>query len=87
MRCKRIEFCLFTPSIQTNEDEYLQNQNESPAFREFLDLLAERVELKDFSNYRGGLDVKHGQTGEYSYYTSFQERSVFYAYFQQRMCY
>lgn len=59
---------------QVSEEEYLQNQGETPALREFMDLIADRVELKDFPNYRGGLDVKHGQTGEHSYYTNFNDR-------------
>lgn len=59
---------------QVSEEEFLQNQGESPALREFMDLIGSRVELKDFPNYRGGLDVKHGQTGDYSYYTNFKER-------------
>lgn len=61
---------------QTTEEEYLQNQGESPAFTEFLDLLAQKVDLKEFPNYRGGLDVKYGQTGDHSYYTEFKEREL-----------
>jgi len=32
--------------------------------------------LKEFPNYRGGLDVKYGQTGDHSYYTEFKEREL-----------
>ena len=31
-------------------------ENGSPKFESFLNLLGERVRLKDFPNYRGGLD-------------------------------
>ncbi|XP_057303969.1 rap1 GTPase-activating protein 1-like isoform X3 [Hydractinia symbiolongicarpus] len=61
---------------QTTEEEYLQNQTESLAFREFLDMLGNRVELKDFPNYRGGLDVKYGQTGNHSYYANHKNREL-----------
>ena len=30
----------------------------SPAFERFLDLIGEKVALKGFNDYRGGLDVK-----------------------------
>lgn len=30
----------------------------SPAFDEFLNLIATRVKLKGFESYRGGLDIK-----------------------------
>ncbi|XP_066911942.1 rap1 GTPase-activating protein 1-like isoform X4 [Clytia hemisphaerica] len=61
---------------QISEEDYLQNPEETPALREFLDCIADRVDLKDFESYRGGLDVKHGQTGEHSYYTNYKEREV-----------
>ena len=60
--------------FQINEEDYLQNQNMSPAFEEFMELMSEKVTLKDFPNYRGGLDVKYGQTGEHSYYTNYKNR-------------
>lgn len=59
---------------QVSEEDFLQNKDESPALREFMDMIGDRVALKDFQNYRGGLDVKHGQTGEYSYYTNYKDR-------------
>lgn len=61
---------------QISEEEYLQNPEETPALKEFLDSIGNRVELKDFPHYRGGLDVKHGQTGQHSYYTNFKEREI-----------
>jgi len=35
----------------------------SPEFDEFLDLIGERVKLKGFERYRGGLDVKSTSSG------------------------
>ena len=41
----------------------LLTENGSPAFESFLNLLGERVRLKDFPNYRGGLDNKSESAG------------------------
>jgi hypothetical protein len=59
---------------QTTEDELFGNENHGAALEEFLDLLGNRVELKGFTGYAGGLDVKNGTTGETSVYTVFQDR-------------
>ena len=42
-----------------------------------MELLSDKVTLQDFPNYRGGLDVKYGQTGQFSYYTNFKNRYAF----------
>ena len=34
------------------------NESAGPAFSEFLEMLGQRVRLKDFDKYRGGLDKK-----------------------------
>lgn len=47
---------------QTTEEELFGNANSSPAFDEFLEVLGERITLKEFEGYRGGLDINHGQT-------------------------
>ena len=41
----------------------LLTENGSPEFESFLNLLGERVRLKDFPNYRGGLDNKSESVG------------------------
>lgn len=56
---------------QTKEEELFGNRHHSPAMEEFLHMLAEKVTLKDFLGFRGGLDTQHGQTGQESYYTTF----------------
>lgn len=60
--------------FQCKEEELFGNVSHSPAMDEFLDLLGERVQLKDFKGYRGGLDIVNGQTGEESVYTVFKDR-------------
>ncbi|TSK49658.1 Rap1 GTPase-activating protein 2 [Bagarius yarrelli] len=49
---------------QTSEEELFGNNEETPAFTEFL------------SVFRGGLDVSHGQTGTQSVYTVFRNREI-----------
>uniref|UniRef100_A0A6I8P2B9 RAP1 GTPase activating protein 2 n=1 Tax=Ornithorhynchus anatinus TaxID=9258 RepID=A0A6I8P2B9_ORNAN len=61
---------------QTQEEELFGNNEESPAFREFLSLLGDTVTLQDFKGFRGGLDVTHGQTGTESVYTVFRDREI-----------
>ncbi|XP_072036397.1 rap1 GTPase-activating protein 1-like isoform X2 [Amphiura filiformis] len=61
---------------QTTEEELFSNMNSSSALDEFLDLLAEKVELQDFKGFRGGLDVQHGQTGEHSLYTKYDNHEI-----------
>lgn len=55
---------------QTTEEQILANRHESPAFREFLEILGERVTLRGFDKYKGGLDTVHDLTGTESVYTS-----------------
>ncbi|XP_056414419.1 rap1 GTPase-activating protein 2 isoform X3 [Hyla sarda] len=61
---------------QTLEEELFGNNEESPAFREFLSLLGDTVLLQDFRGFRGGLDVAHGQTGTESIYTVFRDKEI-----------
>jgi RAP1 GTPase activating protein 1 len=50
----------------------------SKEFIEFLGILGEFVELKGFSGYAGGLDVKREATGKHSVYTTFQGVEIMY---------
>nr|XP_046150616.1 rap1 GTPase-activating protein 2-like isoform X7 [Oncorhynchus gorbuscha] len=61
---------------QTSEEELFGNNEETPAFREFLGVLGDNIELNDFKGFRGGLDVSHGQTGSESVYTVFRQREM-----------
>lgn len=62
---------IYQRSGQTREEELFGNRHHSAAMDEFLHMLADKVTLKDFTGFRGGLDTQHGQTGEESFYTSF----------------
>ncbi|XP_068270674.1 rap1 GTPase-activating protein 1 [Nyctibius grandis] len=61
---------------QTSEEELFGTTEESPAFTEFLDVLGQRVQLRDFKGFRGGLDVTHGQTGTESIYCHFRDKEI-----------
>ncbi|XP_046701171.1 rap1 GTPase-activating protein 1 isoform X7 [Silurus meridionalis] len=61
---------------QTSEEELFGNNEESPAFIEFLEFLGEKIELHDFKGFRGGLDVTHGQTGTESVYHNFHNKEI-----------
>uniref|UniRef100_A0A665THR2 Rap-GAP domain-containing protein n=1 Tax=Echeneis naucrates TaxID=173247 RepID=A0A665THR2_ECHNA len=61
---------------QVSEEELFRNNEETPAFTEFLQQLGETVDLQDFKGFRGGLDVCHGQTGTQSVYTVHQQQEV-----------
>ncbi|XP_030632468.1 rap1 GTPase-activating protein 2a [Chanos chanos] len=61
---------------QTSEEELFGNNEETPAFTEFLSILGENIDLQDFKGFRGGLDVSHGQTGSQSVYTVFRQREI-----------
>ncbi|XP_039611610.1 rap1 GTPase-activating protein 1-like isoform X3 [Polypterus senegalus] len=61
---------------QTTEEELFGNNEESPAFVEFLEFLGQKIELHDFKGFRGGLDVTHGQTGIESVYCNFRNKEI-----------
>lgn len=71
---------LLAPDGQCTEDGiYAVNQDEAELdadLREFLEMLGERVVLKDWPKFRGGLDVKSNLTGEISYYTQIDECEI-----------
>ncbi|XP_037075467.1 LOW QUALITY PROTEIN: rap1 GTPase-activating protein 1-like [Pollicipes pollicipes] len=61
---------------QTREEELFGNRSHSQAMDEFLDMLGQRIPLKDHKGYRGGLDTQHGQTGEHTVYDTFKDREI-----------
>lgn len=63
-----------TPLVQS-ENEAFANES-SPAFRDFMDWLGERVELSGWSKFRGGLNVTDNATGTHSYYTTIERENV-----------
>lgn len=67
---------MYAKQGQTTDDEILSNNESSAAFEMFLKILGDRVDLRGFDGYNGGLDVRHGSTGTHSVYTKFKEHEV-----------
>lgn len=67
---------LYQKHGQTTEEELFGNTNSSVAFDEFLDVLGQRIRLKDHKGYRGGLDIQNGHTGDEAIYDVFKEREI-----------
>ncbi|KAF0296795.1 Rap1 GTPase-activating protein 1 [Amphibalanus amphitrite] len=61
---------------QYTEEEILDNNESSRQFDEFLSILGERVRLKGFDKYKGGLDTVHDLTGLTSVYTNWRSIDI-----------
>ncbi|KAH1022832.1 hypothetical protein HUJ04_012161 [Dendroctonus ponderosae] len=61
---------------QNSDDEMLSNEHGSNKFEQFLTLLGDRVRLKGWDKYRGGLDTKGDMTGKYSVYTVYEGHEI-----------
>lgn len=55
---------IYVKEGQYTEEEILDNNDNSPLFEEFLQILGEKVRLKGFDKYKGGLDTVHDLTGK-----------------------
>eukprot|EP01104_Vermistella_antarctica_P010197 TRINITY_DN269_c0_g1_i1.p1 TRINITY_DN269_c0_g1~~TRINITY_DN269_c0_g1_i1.p1 ORF type:complete len:902 (+),score=224.96 TRINITY_DN269_c0_g1_i1:1435-4140(+) len=71
MKCLKIGVLLAQPG-QTTENEYFQNVKGSFDWDFFLDMFGERVELRRWPRYAGGLDTKRDSTGIRSLYATHQ---------------
>ncbi|CAL8375522.1 unnamed protein product [Gadus morhua 'NCC'] len=61
---------------QSTEEEMYNNEEASPAFSSFLELLGQQVLLKGFSKYAAQLDTKTDSTGTHSLYTEYQDYEI-----------
>ncbi|KAL5255158.1 hypothetical protein ACHWQZ_G014555 [Mnemiopsis leidyi] len=61
---------------QRTEEEMYNNDVGSPAFEEFLETIGEKVALKGFDSFRGGLDNKSDTTGTHSVYTRYNNCQI-----------
>ncbi|ELP88444.1 rap GTPase-activating protein, putative [Entamoeba invadens IP1] len=57
---------------QYQENEIFANDNPSPAFWKFMDLIAKKEKLKGYDRYAGGLDTKGDVTGTHSFAIQFE---------------
>jgi RAP1 GTPase activating protein 1 len=67
---------LYAKEGQVEEEKMFCNNDPSPDFTEFLEFLADKIELKGWEAYNGGLDVQQGMTGKHSYFTKFKDYSI-----------
>ena len=61
---------------QTTETQLFDNQEHSKAFDDFLDLIGDRVRLKGFGKYRGGLDAINDLTGTHSVHATYGNKQI-----------
>lgn len=55
---------IYVKENQYSEEQILDNNTISPLFDEFLQVLGDKVRLKGFDKYKGGLDTVHDLTGK-----------------------
>lgn len=67
---------IYVKENQYTEEEILDNNQGSPLFEEFLQILGEKVRLKGFDRYKGGLDTVHDLTGLHSVFTHWRTIEV-----------
>lgn len=61
---------------QSTEEEMYNNEEATPTFTSFLELLGETVCLKGFGKYAAQLDTKTDSTGTHSLYTTYQSYEI-----------
>nr|XP_023020456.1 uncharacterized protein LOC111509018 [Leptinotarsa decemlineata] len=67
---------IFVKEGQYTEEEILDNNDNTLLFEEFLQILGEKVRLRGFDRYKGGLDTVHDLTGLYSVYTNWRNIEI-----------
>ncbi|XP_018327359.1 uncharacterized protein LOC108738444 [Agrilus planipennis] len=67
---------IYVKEGQYTEEEVLDNNDNSPLFEEFLQIIGEKIRLKGFDKYKGGLDTVHDLTGLYSVYTNWRNIEI-----------
>lgn len=54
---------IYVKEDQFTEEHILDNNENSPMFDEFLQVLGDKSRLRGFDKYKGGLDTVHDLTG------------------------
>ncbi|XP_037916826.1 uncharacterized protein LOC119655154 isoform X4 [Hermetia illucens] len=67
---------IYVKENQYTEEQILDNNENSQMFEEFLQLLGDKVRLRGFDKYKGGLDTVHDLTGLYSVYTNWRNIEI-----------
>lgn len=69
---------IYCKENEVDENDMFSNTKTSPEFEEFLSWMGEKVRLKGYKGFRGGLDVEHNTTGSHSYVTNFKGFDIMY---------
>ncbi|KAI8340862.1 hypothetical protein BC941DRAFT_347507 [Chlamydoabsidia padenii] len=64
---------LYVKDGQYKEDEWFSNNHGSTSFDSFLDCLGEKISLKGYQGWAAGLDTKSGDSGDYTYTSTWQD--------------
>lgn len=67
---------IYCGRYQTTESEMYSNNAGSVAYQSFLELLGNKITLKNFEGFAGMLDTKTDSSGVYSIYTKFKNREI-----------
>ncbi|KAL7677435.1 hypothetical protein ACOME3_003674 [Neoechinorhynchus agilis] len=67
---------LYQKSGQVTEEEMYNNEEMSPFFKRFLDVIAQKISLNGYGGYNGELDTKYDLTGESSYASNFEGNQI-----------
>ncbi|EKE40795.1 Rap/Ran GTPase-activating protein, putative [Entamoeba nuttalli P19] len=59
---------IYMKNNQRSEEEAYENNECSPSFWKFMNLIGTKKPLKGWQNFSGGLDTINGKTGEFMYY-------------------
>jgi len=61
---------------QRDEESIIGNDAKNEAFEEFLSTIGEKIELKGYTGFAGGLDTTRNKTGAYSYKATFCNNNI-----------
>nr|CDS15576.1 GTPase activating Rap:RanGAP domain 3 [Echinococcus granulosus] len=67
---------LYCKEGQTLDEEMYNNEEGSPQYQAFLRLLGDRIALKNWDRFKGGLDAKTETTGTESIYTIYEGHEI-----------
>uniref|UniRef100_A0AC35TX01 Rap-GAP domain-containing protein n=1 Tax=Rhabditophanes sp. KR3021 TaxID=114890 RepID=A0AC35TX01_9BILA len=67
---------LLCKANQSTEEQMYNNEESTPALDEFLEFLGNKIKLKGFDQYKGGLDTRADTTGTHSIYTEYQAHEI-----------
>ncbi|KAI9243567.1 hypothetical protein BDA99DRAFT_449016 [Phascolomyces articulosus] len=61
---------------QTTEEEWFANSNVSEPLERFLHIIGRPIELEGYKGYTAGLDTRSGESGKFSYATSWRDYEI-----------